>query len=147
MKVGIFLADHVPTYGGSYTFVTSLLAAFDRARSACCHEFILCHEAGGSDVARLFPKFPTIDLEAARLGARTLKERISLTIPALIRGGFPRFKSPFRDGDVASTWRVPRLKTGGRVKALPTRLKELQFLAPLGLSAAIIMSPKQCALA
>jgi glycosyltransferase involved in cell wall biosynthesis len=64
MKIGLFIGDNKPTDGGGYTFVENFLAGLSRLRQKAEHELVLCYHRGSESLARQFPEFPAIDLDA-----------------------------------------------------------------------------------
>jgi len=76
MKVGLLAANMSPAEGGGHTFVFDLLVALGRLRQQCQHELTLCHYQGGAALARSFPEFPNLNLEAERPSVLTQEERL-----------------------------------------------------------------------
>jgi glycosyltransferase involved in cell wall biosynthesis len=74
MKIGLYLGGISPTDGGGYTLLTDQVSALSRLQRASEHEIILLHQTVGSSFVAQFSEFPSINLDAERLGVRTQSE-------------------------------------------------------------------------
>jgi glycosyltransferase involved in cell wall biosynthesis len=74
MKIGLFLGSMSPMEGGAYTLLIDQLSALSRLHKSCGHEIVLFHHQAGSKLAEQFSEFPSVHLDAARLGVRTEEE-------------------------------------------------------------------------
>jgi glycosyltransferase involved in cell wall biosynthesis len=75
LKIGIFLGTMTATEGGGYTILFDQLAALSRISKSCGHELVLCHYKGGEEVARTFPDFPRLNIDAQRDNVLTADEK------------------------------------------------------------------------
>src|SRR5882724_11439196 len=74
MKIGLFLGNMSPTEGGGYTLLMDQLLALSRLHRSSGHDIVLLHHSAGSSLAAQFSEFPSINLDAERLGVRTQQE-------------------------------------------------------------------------
>jgi glycosyltransferase involved in cell wall biosynthesis len=84
MKIGLFIDNVAPAIGGGYTFVVELLSALHQLKDGCEHEFVLCYRRGGEHVARLFPEFQTLALDAHRAAVLSPREKVFQHFPEIV---------------------------------------------------------------
>ncbi|HWM49410.1 MAG TPA: glycosyltransferase family 1 protein [Xanthobacteraceae bacterium] len=76
MKIGIFLGTMTATEGGGHTLLHDQLSALGRIRKTCGHELVLCHYNDGEELARTFPEFPRLNIDAERVHVLTEDEKL-----------------------------------------------------------------------
>jgi glycosyltransferase involved in cell wall biosynthesis len=87
MKVGLFTGNIKETDGGAYTFVSEVIGAFSRVKTAGELEFVVLHN-GMHNAGRLAGSLPTLDLWGEKPTVQSPKEKF-----------FQRFR-----GSVEKTW-------------------------------------------
>src|SRR5258707_2746334 len=100
MKVGVCIGGTSPVTGGVHTFIIEILSALDRLRPQCNHELILCYDQSGEEIARKFPSFPGLNLDAARAQLLSRREKYVERLPNLAQ----RFYRFVHAGAVALSW-------------------------------------------
>lgn len=90
MKVGLFIGSIAPADGGGYSYVAEVLAALDRSKASSGHDFVLCHHRGGEAVARLFPSFQALGLDAQKASVLSPKEKLFQLFPGVAERLFNR---------------------------------------------------------
>jgi glycosyltransferase involved in cell wall biosynthesis len=74
MKVGFYIGEPSPHWGGAYTYITEVISALSRARHDFSHELIICHHNGGEEIARLYPELASLNLDRERMELQSLGE-------------------------------------------------------------------------
>jgi glycosyltransferase involved in cell wall biosynthesis len=86
VKVGLFVGEIEPTYGGAYTFIIDLLRALAPYHGRSGHEFVLCHFGRGS-IPRML-QLPGIDLSARKESVLSPRERFIRRFPEVVERGY-----------------------------------------------------------
>jgi glycosyltransferase involved in cell wall biosynthesis len=86
VKVGLFIGEIEPAYGGAYTFAIDLLRALAPYHGRSGHEFVVCH-FGRDNIPRML-QLPGIDLLARKTSVLSPRERFIQRFPQVVERGY-----------------------------------------------------------